>query len=126
MPWVPLVNEDDLVLTHHAHGRLGERGFSEADIAFVVLHGERLHREGKVFYVLGRRQMPRGRERSHRHLEGLTVVATVDNVVLTAYKNVDSPRKVRRKAPTGWSRRHHTMQGTHRSRPRRGTQRGNN
>ena len=85
----PLDAEDwgaELTLTHHARARAHGRRLAGEDLAFALHYGRTTYRFGALVKFLGRRDIPPELEKSHGHLQGLTLVIK-DGCVLTVYKN---------------------------------------
>jgi len=85
---------------HSAHSqvRAAQRGISERKLAIALAHGEALHRQGLIFYILGRHNIPEELEREASQLEN-TIVLVDDNtgMVLTCYRNSNPFKYIRRK-----------------------------
>jgi hypothetical protein len=83
-------DQQEICLTYHAAERLNQRQFSATQIAYVLKHGQALHRTGIVFYFLGAKDVPV----CDRHvtwiqrLIGTTILVSAENeVIITIYRN---------------------------------------
>lgn len=89
--------------TYHAQVRQAQRNVSDQDVAFVLRYGRRIRCAGALHVFLGKRDVPRDRrlQRRFEHLVG-TVLVVCDAgerpVLLTAYRNRNALRELRRKA----------------------------
>lgn len=81
----------DLVFTQHALERMGHRHISATDIENVINYGRSTNIRGAVIYVIGVKEVKMQKAYGIRldHCEGIHVVCSNDNVVLTVYKNHD-------------------------------------
>lgn len=84
------------VITTHARRRMAQRNLSLSDVGLVLSCGRRMYRTGVKFFFLGKRDLPRGREREFEHLVGATIVAA-ENCVVTAYRNAGALSRIKRK-----------------------------
>ena len=78
-------------LTEHGELRMAQRNLSLEDIAYVMAHGQKLHRAGALIFFLRRRDIPiwDGHDAHLMRLAGTAVVATRDGrVVITAWRNL--------------------------------------
>ena len=77
------------VITRHARTRMTARRISETALAAVLEYGRVVYVRGAKIYVIGRKEVTkflcRGVELAD--LEGIHVVCTPENVVLTTYRN---------------------------------------
>lgn len=85
-------------ISRHARHRASQRGLTEDEIAFILFYGRRLHRTGILFLFLGHRDVPERYRRSHGYLAGATLLVANDGTVITAYKNQDALRTIKKKA----------------------------
>jgi|TARA_B110000196_G_C20685800_1_gene448578 hypothetical protein len=91
-------------LTNHAIRRTSQRGISFEQIELCVSFGERLNRTGVEFYILTKKCLQRLKKVTGVYMErlqGLTVMTEMDSdgaiEVITAYKNNDSIRIIKKK-----------------------------
>lgn len=85
-------------LTYHATTRLAQRNLTTTDVAYVLRYGQRLHRDGVVFYFLGKRDLPAAASFGARRLEGTTVVVDPQTLtIITVYRNRKALRRIKRK-----------------------------
>ena len=82
----------------HGREKMDARRIKERDVLDAVRFGRIYHQTGVVFYFIGRRDFPRGREAefSKRRLEGLVVIEG-NGGVITTYKNRHASKEIRRK-----------------------------
>jgi hypothetical protein len=86
--------------TYHADQRRRERGFTQDEIDFILLHARRERRTGVIFCQMRDKDMPSlaGNNRYQR-LRGVTVILCgCEQFVLTVYKNPEAFKKDRRKS----------------------------
>jgi len=93
-----------VVPSGHFIDRAAQRNLSPTEIAFVLQHGRILYRTGIQFYFLGWRDIPKTlrQDPNIARLEGLTVLLGHDGTLVTAYKNRQAIRTIRRKAKRAW------------------------
>lgn len=79
----------DVPVTDHARARMAQRGVRPHQVGAVLSFGRRTYTRGAEVYVIGRREV----EAAQRHgvdlrgLDGLHVVCTANDVVLTVFRN---------------------------------------
>lgn len=76
-------------LSEHAQQRSAQRNLSNEDIAFVVRHGDRVHRTGVIFCQMRHHNLPDKTPGNHRwrQLIGTTVVlCRCGGCVVTLYR----------------------------------------
>jgi hypothetical protein len=90
--------------THHAQVRCQQRNISGHDLRFVKEYGTKYHRTGAVFYFLGRRDIPEElrHNQAYRDLEGITLLFSQAEDLITAYRNRKACRKIRKKDKRSW------------------------
>lgn len=89
--------------SRHALHRQARRNLSDADVRFVLEHGQRIYCAGAMHIFLGRRDIPRERDiyQRYAHLEGTVLVLNIDcsrPVLMTAYRNRQALKTIRAKA----------------------------
>lgn len=79
------------VLTDHARMRLGARRIPVEAIEIALLFGRERYVKGATYYVIGRKEVERhkGTGVDLGRFEGVHVVCTKADVVMTAYRNRD-------------------------------------
>jgi len=92
-----------LQTTWHAQVRQAQRNISDDDVQFVLRYGRKVRCAGALHVFLGKRDLPRDRRLQCRfeHLVGTMLVlcdAGERPVLLTAYRNRNALRELRRKA----------------------------
>jgi hypothetical protein len=84
--------------TYHAVTRMAQRNLTEADVFFVLRYGQRWHRDGVVFYFLGKCDLPASASCHAQRLEGATVIVEPQaQVIITVYRNRKALRRIKRK-----------------------------
>jgi len=88
-------------ISRHASERASQRNLSHDDLAFVMQYGQEIHRAGALFIFLGHRHIPkqfRG-NRNIMRLAGTALVVSSDcQQVITAYRNRNAIRDIKRKS----------------------------
>lgn len=79
---------DTVLFTVHSSDRMSNRKISGVDIQTCINYGAKIHRTGIRFYVLLSKQI--AKYGLPRKLEGLCVLISPDNKVITTYKNKDA------------------------------------
>lgn len=87
-------------ISRHARHRASQRGLTEDELSFVLYFGRRLHRTGIMFVFLGQRDIPERYRRSHGYLTGATLLMAQDGTVITAYKNPEALKVIKKKSKT--------------------------
>lgn len=93
----------NVYLTRHAESRRAQRNLSQRDIEFVLDYGRTMRCAGARHVFLARRDMPADRQlrRQFERLEGTTLVMCDQGdvpVLITAYRNRNAWKQIRRKA----------------------------
>lgn len=88
-----------MVSTGHGMLRCSQRNIAESDLSFVRKYGRKFHRTGAVFYFLGRRDIPKNLrcDPTYARLEGITLLCSQDEILITAYRNRMACRQIRKK-----------------------------
>lgn len=90
-----------IAITHHASIRFAQRGIAKRHVELVIRYGSFIRRQGFNFYYLDRSALVKfilPAEKVYvRHLI-VVVSAGFDSVVVTAYKEEDAVRKIRKKS----------------------------
>jgi hypothetical protein len=83
----------------HARDRSAQRNVAPDAVAYVMAHGRVLHRTGAQFFFLGRRDIPRADRGANwaARLEGTIVIASLDGIVITVYRDRHGLRPIERK-----------------------------
>jgi hypothetical protein len=94
--------ETDFALTDHAAARRDQRNLSDAEIEYVIAHGQRVHRAGACAFFLGRNDIPGG-DRANQRIAQLVGTVVLLNVkhgeVITVYRNRKNGLKEYRRKP---------------------------
>jgi len=86
-------------MSRHGWKRCQQRHFCDEDLDFVWIHGQEIHRTGVIFYFLGRRDIPSHlrQNETYRKLEGTTLLVSLTDELITAYRNKTACREIRKK-----------------------------
>ncbi len=84
-------------ISDHAARRMAQRNVGVLDLGVALQFGRVVYAAGAEFHFLGRRDLPKGREREFERLVGLTAVVSEDTVI-TVYRNRNGFGKTRRKS----------------------------
>jgi hypothetical protein len=78
-------------LTKHASERMSGRGLSPAAVRMVLNYGRTAHVRGATIYVVGRKEVDRFQQDgiALSSVEGVQVVCTDSDEILTVYRNRD-------------------------------------
>jgi hypothetical protein len=79
------------ILTRHATARMVHRGIHPEVIKLVIEYGRTVYTRGAVVYAIGRKEVERYRQEDLdlSDCEGVQVVCSMADVVLTVYRNRD-------------------------------------
>ena len=66
--------EEDVAISAHAAKRMRQRGLSQADVAYVLKHGQKRHAADAKIYFLRDKDLPRGDRRQYDRLRGAAVI----------------------------------------------------
>lgn len=83
----------------HSQIRAAQRHLSDADVAYILIHGREIHRTGAIFHYLGVKDIPA----QHRHLgeimrlAGAVVLTSPEDEVITLYPHGRKLRVILRK-----------------------------
>src|SRR3712207_4555422 len=95
------MNDRTLQVTRHARARGAQRSIREQQISLIIDLGRRFHKAGAIFCFFGEREAKRYAHLAPKLIESITgcvvVLARDGQAVLTAYRNNDAPRRIRRK-----------------------------
>lgn len=83
-----------LFFSSHSSERMNARKISGIDIQMCIKYGSKIHRTGIKFYVLLRKQIEK--HNLPKKLEGLCVLISNDNKIITTYKNKDAIYYIKR------------------------------
>jgi hypothetical protein len=87
----------DIILTNHAQVRLSQRGIQPDAVQLAIDYGQRVFRQGYVFYFLGIKDIPAFVLPCMRDKVSNTLVVCRGQLVITAYRNAKGIRHVLRK-----------------------------
>lgn len=83
-------------MTHHALQRTAQRSISEEAILATLHYGKKVHRTGRVFFILRKKDVA-----SMPELEsfaGTTLLLGRDGTIITAYSNQKAYRVIKKKS----------------------------
>ena len=85
-------------LSRHCMQRVSQRGIQADAIALTLEFGRVYRRQGMLFHVLGKRQLPTAfRHEWERLRHTVVVLAEEDTTLITAYRSDNPYRKIHRK-----------------------------
>jgi hypothetical protein len=86
-------------VSKHAELRQRQRCLRDGALDYVLTHGTHIHRTGVTFVVLRSHDVPIADRRQDRwtRLVGTVVIVGTDGAVVTAYRNFNALRDIRRK-----------------------------
>lgn len=86
-------------LSRHAKQRSAQSNLCEHDVELVRRYGVLERRTGVRFYFMRRREVEKYRAAEPRldRLEGVVMIISSDNIVITTYRNSRALRDIRRK-----------------------------
>lgn len=84
-------DDASFVFTHHAEERMSSRRISASDIENVITYGRRSNIRGAVIYVIGVKEVKLYKTLGINldRCEGIHVVCSNDDLVITVYRNHD-------------------------------------
>lgn len=85
---------ESFLFTSHSSDRMSSRKISGVDIQTCIQYGLKIHRTGIRFYVLLSKQI--AKYGLPQKLNGLCVLISQDNKVITTYKNKDAISYIKR------------------------------
>lgn len=91
------------VRTHHAEIRLNQRGITPDAVDFALDHGVRIRKQGCVFYYVRNKDIKNPRQERFRYL---VVICDQLGDVITAYKNPDGMKQIKKKGKAFLDMRH--------------------
>ncbi len=85
--------------TTHARRRAAQRNLADDAVAYIVIWGRLIQRNGVEFYLLARKDIPAQDRRlpQFMRLAGAAVLMSLDGAVITLYRGVNRPRDIQRK-----------------------------
>lgn len=89
--------------TNHAETRMNQRGFNSGQIASVIKYGRAVRAKGVIFMFVGRKEVSRYAKEGIdlRDVEGLQILISPDNALITVYRNHDLSR-IKKTAKKRW------------------------
>lgn len=58
-----MMNENTIYFGEHAVQRMAQRNLSKDEVLTVIRFGRKIYRTGVIFYFLGNRDIPKGKEK---------------------------------------------------------------
>lgn len=87
------------VKSRHFEKRQAQRHITDAEVALTLRFGEMFYQGSDRVFFLGKKRIPAGlKAQLSERIHGTTVVATSDCVLVTAYRNPEARRALRRSA----------------------------
>lgn len=84
-------------ISKHAQKRMAERNISVSDVNIALEKGEKIHRTGAIFFFLGKKNLPEGRQ--FERLNGLTILlANNYRTIITVFRNRRILHDIKQKA----------------------------
>lgn len=80
-----------------ARRKMRQQALKPRDIEAVLEFARLEYRDGVRFHFLGRRDLPRGRERELGHLVGTVVISGSGASIVTVYRNPRALGRIKRK-----------------------------
>jgi hypothetical protein len=92
--------EAEARFSKHAKQRSAQSNLCAQDVELVRRYGVLEHRTGVRFYFMRRREVEKYRDAEPRlaRLEGVVMIISNDNIVITTYRNSRALREIRRKS----------------------------
>lgn len=95
--------EKSIFLSDHALMRLAQRNLHQSEIEYVLKYGRRIYNGGVLHVFFGSKDIPGKDLRNKRahQLVGTTILVNskTKDVVVTAYRNRNGLKDIRKKAP---------------------------
>lgn len=85
---------DNINLTYHALSRSSARNIKLSDIELCLHFGEKIHKTKIKFYFMSKKTLKNNN--IDFCIEGLCVLVSNDNTVITAYKNKDAISNIKK------------------------------
>ena len=83
-------SEQEFNVTFHAQQRMNRRHVSPDEIESVLTFGRSYHVRGAIVYAIGHKEVRRYRNQIDlSQCDGLQIVCSIDNNILTVYRNQD-------------------------------------
>lgn len=83
----------EIQLTQHGSERLNERNISLEAVAFARQRGLKIRKQGVIFYFVRSKDIRHPEQERFRHL---VLICSGDGQVITAYKNKDALKSIRK------------------------------
>ncbi|MBU0711958.1 DUF4258 domain-containing protein [bacterium] len=81
--------------SYHYIRRLSQRNISQEDVQCAILFGRSGYRKGAKYFFLGRKELNKNNI-NDEHLDGLTVIVGENGLIITAYKNKNAIKNLKR------------------------------
>jgi hypothetical protein len=88
----------DRIFSRHSLKRLSQRGISKSIVQMVVANGNVIFKQGLKFYYVTKKQMKYFGPAIQKELNNLVVIMSLDNTVITCYKNRNAVKRVKHKS----------------------------
>ena len=99
--WQTFPKEPDVSPSNHSLWRCAQRNFTDDEVQFIIVHGNKLHNAGVIFCQLREKDFPYDLPGNHpyRRLIGATVVLSNSGTAIkTLYKNPRAFKRDKKKA----------------------------
>lgn len=92
--------ESEARFSKHARRRSAQSNLCEHDVELVRRYGVLEHRTGVRFYFMRKREVEKYRAAEPRltRLQGVVMIISNDDIVITTYRNSRALREIRRKS----------------------------
>lgn len=99
-----MVSLGAMKLSNHARQRGAQSNLCAHDVELVRKYGVLEHRTGVRFYFVRSRDVKRYRLAEPRllRLQGVVMIVSNDDTVITFYRNREALKAIRRKPKSGW------------------------
>jgi hypothetical protein len=85
-------------LSWHAEIRCQQRGIKNWAVEQILLHGEKIYKQGRTFRYIKRKDIPKKYSPSEfKQLANLMILVSDCNNIITVFKNADGVARVKRK-----------------------------
>lgn len=93
--FIPEAKDQGIFVTSHAAKRVAQRSISEKAIIATLKYGTVIHRTGRIFLTLRKKDLAKNPEL--RPFHGTTLLIGDDGAILTAYTNKKSYSVIKKK-----------------------------
>lgn len=91
-------NNNTFDFSFHSQYRLNQRNIKKSDIQFALKNAKKIYKGNACFFFIRRKDLIKVQDQKQRdRLNGLVVVMSKDNVIITVYKNTNALSMIKRK-----------------------------